>query len=183
MTIYFVEAEGTNCVKIGFTSRSVEQRIAELQTGQPQRLRLWGSIPGECDAEQGLHKEYAALRTNGEWFSPADSIYHTIRNLIDNQLPWYHCRAPQFLGRIWLRAVAPTKDTDESAYEDVAYDFKEESLKKAVELCKWYSKTFLHGCSGLSLEQIKDLRKRYVKFKKSDSFWASRYVLAWEGQP
>lgn len=67
--IYFVRAEGTQFVKIGFTSGPVEKRIASLQTGSPHRLVLEETISaGTREEEKHLHALFADVRTSGEWF-------------------------------------------------------------------------------------------------------------------
>lgn len=55
-------------VKIGFTERSVRQRIAGLQTGCPEKLETYATLRGSRDEERGFHERFAALRMNGEWF-------------------------------------------------------------------------------------------------------------------
>lgn len=47
MTIYFIEMEKSGFIKIGYTSANAEKRMAQLQTGQTDKLRLLGTIPGE----------------------------------------------------------------------------------------------------------------------------------------
>lgn len=66
--VYFIRAEGTNFVKIGFTKNSVENRIAELQVGCPHRLVLIKVIDGDSSFEKELHKKFRALKIRGEWF-------------------------------------------------------------------------------------------------------------------
>lgn len=57
-------------VKIGQTNRTLRERLNELQTGSPWRLRvLWSAA---IDAEAYLHEYFAAARLYGEWFRLAD---------------------------------------------------------------------------------------------------------------
>lgn len=121
MTIYFVEMEGDGRIKIGFTAGQAERRVAQLQTGQPQKLRLIGTIPGDMEGERGLHQEFEYLRGNGEWFEPAKELLSTIAFLIENQKPWYFCRANRVASDVWESAFRPRKTTDLSAYEDCAF--------------------------------------------------------------
>src|SRR5688572_19771645 len=66
--IYFIEAVGAGLVKIGFTERDVQDRLRELQTASPHRLKLVASISGDINDESALHKSFAHLRQVGEWF-------------------------------------------------------------------------------------------------------------------
>lgn len=66
--IYFIEAVGAGLVKIGFTERDVEQRLKELQTGCPHKLRTLATMEGNATEEAELHLVLAHLRANGEWF-------------------------------------------------------------------------------------------------------------------
>jgi hypothetical protein len=63
--IYFVV--GGPFVKIGF-STSVRFRITSLQVGNPYRLSLLNSIPGDVDLERELHRRFSSYRAQGEWF-------------------------------------------------------------------------------------------------------------------
>lgn len=114
MTIYF--AEMGSWLKIGYTlADNASKRIAQLQTGQPQKIILLGTISGDRDAELGLHEEFASSRGNGEWFY-RDEIISIVRFLIDNQHPWYECRQrPR--GISWERAFKVLPPTDLSAYD------------------------------------------------------------------
>lgn len=58
-----------NYVKIGFTSKSsIQERIATLQTGCPEKLTVIASFKGSKQHEDGYHLRFAALNTQGEWF-------------------------------------------------------------------------------------------------------------------
>lgn len=116
MTIYF--AQIGEWIKIGFTgSEDVSKRIAQLQTGQPQKIVLLGTIPGERDAETGLHQELAISRGNGEWFA-RDEVSWIVSFLIENQHPWYYCRSRTICLK-WQKAFEVTTATDVTAYDDV----------------------------------------------------------------
>jgi hypothetical protein len=69
--VYLIHARGTRRFKIGLTTRSVEQRLAELNGSQsPYPLDLWESIPTDnvTETEAYLHAKFARLRVHGEWF-------------------------------------------------------------------------------------------------------------------
>lgn len=69
--IYLIHARGTNRYKIGLTTRSVEQRFAELNGSQsPYPLELLEVIStgNVTETESYLHQRYAFQRCHGEWF-------------------------------------------------------------------------------------------------------------------
>ena len=94
MTIYFIEMEGSEAIKIGRTdANDVTQRMRQLQTGQPAKLRLIGTIEGGAEVERNLHEQFADLRINGEWFRGPSSFRWFLSFMCERQLPWQFCRA------------------------------------------------------------------------------------------
>jgi hypothetical protein len=73
--IYFIGCTETLRLKIGFTNRSVYDRLAALQTGSPTRLVLLGYIPGTFESEQNTHARFAAERIRGEWFRISPRLF------------------------------------------------------------------------------------------------------------
>ncbi|MBB1177661.1 GIY-YIG nuclease family protein [Brevundimonas aurantiaca] len=80
MPVYFLyqEGHGPDRIKIG-RARRVEERRRQLQTGNPDRLKLVGFINADDDArlERDLHRHFAEVRGEfGEWFNlqPADVL-------------------------------------------------------------------------------------------------------------
>jgi hypothetical protein len=57
-----------NWVKIGYTAKSVKQRMDGLQTAIPIKLQLINSMPGTMRLEANLHQRFAEYRRQGEWF-------------------------------------------------------------------------------------------------------------------
>jgi hypothetical protein len=55
-------------VKIGFTSSNPHVRLSGLQIGCPAPLKLLTYVPGSMDDERRLHKAFAPLHIQGEWF-------------------------------------------------------------------------------------------------------------------
>lgn len=68
--VYLIKTVGQPLYKIGFTNCSVSQRIAELQTASPYKLRYIHhiSVKNERQVETYLHSQFAQKRTHGEWF-------------------------------------------------------------------------------------------------------------------
>lgn len=82
--IYFIRGTISGSIKIGYTGKDPGRRLAQLQTGSPERLELLGSIPGGLEDEARLHARFAAyrLRADGEWFSPSDTMMAEIRVIL-----------------------------------------------------------------------------------------------------
>lgn len=66
--VYFIQAQLGGPIKIGW-SQNVEQRVAELQTGNPHPLAVLHRIPGTKNNERHLHDLLGHLRVTGEWFA------------------------------------------------------------------------------------------------------------------
>jgi hypothetical protein len=81
--VYFVENIETGRIKVGFTTSSVNKRVAQLQTGSDCELRLLGVVLSEEDhgtTERQLHLRFAEWHHRGEWFSP--QILPLVRELL-----------------------------------------------------------------------------------------------------
>lgn len=65
--IYFIEAEGAQRIKIGY-SKNPDRRLRSLSTGSPMPLRLLAQIPGNQADESKIQRQFAELRLEGEWF-------------------------------------------------------------------------------------------------------------------
>lgn len=77
--IYFIRAEGTPFVKIGFTSGPVEKRVAALQTGSPHRLVVESTLErGTLEHEEHLHALFSDAHTGGEWFELDRDDVHSV---------------------------------------------------------------------------------------------------------
>lgn len=63
---YLIQGEYGGPVKIGVTRGSARGRLSEIQTGNPERLRVMLRIPGDCERE--LHRAFEEYRLVGEWF-------------------------------------------------------------------------------------------------------------------
>jgi hypothetical protein len=87
--VYFVGALDSDghvtAVKIGHTVGNPYDRIAELQVGCPQTLKLLGCVLGGRDAESYYHTRLRHLRIRGEWFRPERDLWQVIS--LHTQLP------------------------------------------------------------------------------------------------
>jgi hypothetical protein len=73
-TVYFVQSGTDGPIKIGFTTRAIEQRLANLQTAHAEKLRLLAQITGDRELERELHRRFVLHRMNGEWFEPHPDV-------------------------------------------------------------------------------------------------------------
>lgn len=81
---YFVQSEDGGPIKIGFTSKAPEERLCQLQTGSPTKLRIVGLIPQ--DREKELHVKFAKHHSHGEWFRPVKQILEFIEKEASSHL-------------------------------------------------------------------------------------------------
>lgn len=65
--IYLITCNKTNSCKIGY-SLSPENRLAQLQTGNPFSLELVATTEGGIEKERELHNFFKQYRLSGEWF-------------------------------------------------------------------------------------------------------------------
>lgn len=70
--IYLVcsEINGQKLHKIGYTRRTIEQRIKEFKTGNASEIYIVDSFQSEWGTkiESQLHKIYKSKKFEGEWF-------------------------------------------------------------------------------------------------------------------
>lgn len=67
MALYIVRSGKSPFVKIG-RAENIARRLALLQTGNPEPLRLIRVLPGGAAEEAWFHRRYAHLRSRREWF-------------------------------------------------------------------------------------------------------------------
>lgn len=80
MTVYIMQALGTDRVKIGHTKGNPYKRLDDLQTGCPFKLDILVAIPGEGKPfEKKLHRLFKKYRIHGEWFYYRPAIYAYVR--------------------------------------------------------------------------------------------------------
>lgn len=81
-TVYFIQTDRDDCVKIGYTS-SLASRLRAYATHSSVEPRLLFSFPGDKGTERVLHKQFEHLRIEGkrEWFRLDDEILSYIEVL------------------------------------------------------------------------------------------------------
>jgi len=71
--IYLIKCDKTNTCKIGYASNP-ENRLSQLQVGNPFSLEIVSIIDGDIPLEKELHKKFDKYRLKGEWFEYCDDI-------------------------------------------------------------------------------------------------------------
>ena len=84
--LYIIQSDKTGAIKIG-RSKNPENRLKQLQTGSPYKLKLLLVVEGRGDLEKRLHQKLDKWkqRRNGEWFEfdCTGSLPDWISELID----------------------------------------------------------------------------------------------------
>jgi len=93
--IYFIyELREGGAIKIGYAKTNIENRINQMQTGNPSYLELRGvMVPGTKRDEAKLHRQFRHSRIRiggrgrkritfrGEWFEPTPELMELIDSL------------------------------------------------------------------------------------------------------
>ena len=66
--LYIIQSDVTGMIKIG-RSKDPQKRLKQLQTGNPNKLKLIAYFEGEGWREKLLHEHLSSHRLEGEWFS------------------------------------------------------------------------------------------------------------------
>ena len=66
--LYIIQSDVTGMIKIG-RSKNPEKRLKQLQTGNPNRLKLIATFKGQGWKEKLIHEDLKRWRKKGEWFS------------------------------------------------------------------------------------------------------------------
>ena len=66
--LYIIQSDNFGAIKIG-RSKDPQKRLKELQTGNPNKLKLIATFKDKGWLEKILHEKLAKYRLNGEWFS------------------------------------------------------------------------------------------------------------------
>ena len=82
--IYFISSGDDGPIKIGYTNGDdIAGRMADLQVGNPEPLRLLGTKDGAYQEEQRIQKMFGKYRLRYEWFERDEEILVFIRTYCD----------------------------------------------------------------------------------------------------
>ncbi|MET4184936.1 hypothetical protein ABIB94_007065 [Bradyrhizobium sp. JR7.2] len=85
--VYFIQVGVDGPIKIGISDDPTE-RMGSLQCGCPWRLRIIGAAPGAFENEEDLHKRFADIRMEGEWFHPSKALLAEIAHILAPEFAW-----------------------------------------------------------------------------------------------
>jgi hypothetical protein len=71
--LYFAQAVSGGPIKIGI-AEDPDRRRRELQGANPERLVILAVAPGRLGEEWKLHRDLAAFRVSGEWFTDCEEV-------------------------------------------------------------------------------------------------------------
>lgn len=77
MPVYFIQAGERGPIKIGF-SKDTDKRLAGLQAGHHECLRVLRTVEGGAGVEKWLHRRFAHGWLRGEWFIFDDAMLEIV---------------------------------------------------------------------------------------------------------
>jgi hypothetical protein len=80
--IYFIRAP--NAIKVGF-AQNIAKRFADIQTANPDRLALLGSIEGNYEVEKAILYQLAKHHIRGEWLHAHPEVIEYVNNLLSGR--------------------------------------------------------------------------------------------------
>lgn len=98
--IYFISADARVRfpVKIGrSTTKAIRGRLSSLQTGMPYKLDYMVVCEAPPEVEQQVHREFAHLRLEGEWFKRSRDLTEFIGQLVDADPDWRGLTTPRMV--------------------------------------------------------------------------------------
>lgn len=140
--IYFVMNKRTSDIKIGFTDRSIEERLKEFATTiNPSDLIVLGTREGSQQDESALHAKYSAHKAWGEWFfasrdlllealclgqpAPRTSVAPTFSNGITIQGNRLKYEGKNFTRNILLQLIREAPPIDIMVDSSIVHDAKQ----------------------------------------------------------
>lgn len=98
--IYFISADARVRfpVKIGrSTSKAIRGRLSSLQTGMPYKLDYMVVCEAPPEVEQQVHRAFAHLRLEGEWFKRSRDLTGFIEQLVEADPDWRELTMPRMV--------------------------------------------------------------------------------------
>lgn len=88
--VYFMEAIGSNRIKIGITD-SLHSRLTLVKTYSPFPVVIIGCMYGYRELEDEIHHKFRHIRKNGEWFEGTQELRNYIDHVTDGEVfPMLH---------------------------------------------------------------------------------------------
>jgi hypothetical protein len=155
--VYVLGTPGSNTVKIGRTT-NLTKRLADIQRMSPVPLAALWHCPGNHELETRLHRQFANLRSHGEWFTFRRDAVQLIRWAVEDE-PWNR-------KKISLRKVKKKADQPKLVPPPrVPLSESNPTLDAAIEECV--------AAISCAVEEIADPVERYKETLRVDA-WAKQ---------
>ncbi|MDO7086277.1 GIY-YIG nuclease family protein [Pseudocolwellia sp. AS88] len=76
--IYFVKAEITKRIKIGYTAQWIDTRLSSMQSNSPDKLTFLGGFVGNKELEINIQNSFRENLSHGEWYNESKDLYSYI---------------------------------------------------------------------------------------------------------
>jgi len=172
-TIYLIQNGNTTQYKIGITTRDLNRRVAELQTGSPYTLEAVAYCVSDdfANDEIILHNMFADKRLSGEWFELNDYEVQQVCEYF----------ADVNISRVDFLTVPTTEEAERLQLMAEAVDeAEEEQLRTANEIylakldarAERISQAKKEAARLAKLEILEDKKQRKEAFKDDLIGWA-----------
>lgn len=97
--VYFISSEGKKGfpIKIGrSTTNAIHGRLSSLQTGMPYKLSFMLVCHAEPEQELAMHRAFARIRLQGEWFRRTRDLVDFIKAVEAESGDWPELLRPRF---------------------------------------------------------------------------------------
>lgn len=133
MSVYFIQSGAAGAIKIGWAGKPFK-RMATLQVGNAELLRMLLVLPGDQPEEARLHSKFSDIRVRGEWFHPDPILF----SFIDG-----------------ARAACPDQPTAESEGPDFLNGLDDDLL---TAIAGWIDcRTAMNSSFGLTVRRVNPL--------------------------
>lgn len=122
--VYFVRAGADGPIKIGF-SWNPWARVADLQVGCPEQLRIIVTVKGDRVDERAVHRRFESSRLQGEWFKATPELLAFIVDVVRTESlvqAEYYARDRQFVP---AGAIRPDPEIARLSAMVLAPDYRE----------------------------------------------------------
>lgn len=118
--VYFIQAVQTRMIKIGFTSKEPEKRLAGIYLGSPDALVLLGFVEADRGVEEGVRRLLVEHNHHGEWYSPSAVVLAFIARILAGEAP---PRSPSFRSPVFDERVFRELRARKATRTDMAEHF------------------------------------------------------------
>jgi len=174
--IYFIRAEETPYIKIGYTE-DLYRRMIKMQADCPVKLLVLKTIEGDKNYEKDIHKKFAAFHYRGEWFKLNEKLIEDLTIPRDNEELWVKLESivskgiypsSKVLFENFSRLEKKYLKLDSKRIKTLCIKYlgtSQEALYKRLlhihELLKTHKRHKIAGVLGLKPQTYRYLRERY----------------------